>query len=151
MSVMLMCMRPIVALFLIFLPCLHAQTPVARDASKATVYFYRLRDNYGALLKPSVFCDKAQVARMRNGRFVSTTFPAGPHTITSTFTGNGMVLDLKPGETYYVRLEMVHATLIHNARGEVTAVMPEQGKFEVSQLKPAEPDDLKIEDLTTLK
>jgi hypothetical protein len=48
-------------------------------------------------------------------------------------------------ETYYFRLGMTHAMLIHNARGEITAFLSEQGKFEVSQLKPAEPEDLKIE------
>src|SRR5258705_6003294 len=73
----LVCMRYLVAFFLVFLPSLHAQTPSTTDTDKATVYFYRLRDNYAALLKPSVYCDKTQVARMRNGRFVSTTLPAG--------------------------------------------------------------------------
>jgi hypothetical protein len=138
-------MRYFVALCLLFLPSLHAQTSTP-DAGKATVYFYRLRDGYGALRKPSIFCDKVQVVRMRNGRFVATTFPAGEHTITSTFPGNGLALDLKPGQTYYIRLEMTPATMMHGGRGSVTAMMPGQGKFEVSQLQLAEPEDLKIEE-----
>lgn len=121
--------------------------PAAPAASQApagstvTIYFYRLRENYAALLKPSVYVDGAQVGRMRNGRFFTVTVPAGQHTITSTLTGNGSALDMKPGETYYFRLAMSRPAMFHNARGEVTQVDPGQGKFESSQLKPAEPED----------
>jgi hypothetical protein len=150
MTITLTCMRYLVAVCLIFLPTLHAQT-APTDAGKATVYFYRLRDGYGALRKPSIFCDNVQVVRMRNGRFVSTTFSAGEHTITSTFPGNGLTLDLKPGESYYIRLAITNATMMHGGRGSVTAVMQGQGKFEVSQLQPAEPEDLKIEEPSVKK
>jgi hypothetical protein len=68
------------------------------------------------------------------------------HTITSTFAGNGTVVDMKAGEAYYVRLGMTRPALFHGARGEVTQVEPGQGKFEVAQLKPAEPEDTKAEE-----
>jgi hypothetical protein len=109
----------------------------------ATIYFYRLRLAYGAILKPSVFCDKKQIARMRNGRYVSVALPVGEHTITSNLPGNGAVIDFKAGETYYVRLGISPATMWKNGRGEVMEVTAGQGKFEVSQLKPAEAEDLK--------
>jgi hypothetical protein len=109
------------------------------------VYFYRLRDGYAALLKPSVYCDYNQVARMRNGRFVVYKVEPGEHTFTSTFTGSGLSTTLKAGDVYYIRLNMTKPTFIHAARGQLTAIMPDQGKFEVSQLKPAEPEDMQDE------
>lgn len=128
-----------------------AQDVSASDPTVATVYFYRLRDSFGAMLKPSVFCDGAQVARMRNGRFITLHFPPGSHTITSTFPGSGAILDLKAGESYYIKLDMTKPTILHAARGEVKPVPAEQGKFEVAQLKPAEPEDAKNEAAFSVK
>jgi hypothetical protein len=123
-------------------PPVRAQEP-ASPPNSATIYFYRLRDAYGAVLRPSVYCDKVQIARMRNGRFLALPVPPGKHMVTSTFAGNGLEIEVKPGESYYFRVEMTRATMFKNARGEVTMVAPEQGKFEVQQLKPAEAEDLK--------
>jgi hypothetical protein len=132
-----------VGLLLLLWVCpVSTQTP---HPDSATVYFYRLREFYAEALKPSVFSDKNQLARMRNGRCLKVTLSAGEHTITSTLPGSGLVIDLKAGETYYVKVAMAHASMFHNARGEITEVAPEQGKYEVSQLKAAEPEDLKVE------
>ena len=120
--------------------------PASTPTETATIYFYRLRLAYGALLKPSIFCDKKQMVRMRNGRFASMTVPSGEHTITSNLPGSGVIIDFKPGETYYVRLGISTAGLFHGGRGEVFEVTPGQGKFEVNQLKPVEPEDLKHEE-----
>ena len=117
------------------------------STADATIYVYRLRDGYAAILKPSVFCDSKQIVRMRNGRFTSIHLAPGSHTITSTFPGNGVAIDTKPGETYYIRLSMSPATFMHASRGQVTQVVEGQGKFEVSQLKPVEAEDLKVEEV----
>lgn len=134
-------MRKLAAVALFFAASLVAQDTT--NPSNATVYFYRLREFYGAALKPSIYCDKVQVLRMRNGRYASITVTPGEHTITSNFPGSGVVLDAKAGETYYIQLEMSKPGMIHGGRGQVIEVEPGQGKFEVSQLKPAEPSDLK--------
>lgn len=131
--------------FLPLLACmavpLHAQDAPSATPPTATVYFYRLREAYAALLKPSVFVDGKQVMRMRNGRFAEMSFPVGHHTVTSNFPGSGLEIDMKPGETYYVRLGMTRPAMFHTSKGEITQVMEGQGKFEVSQLKQAEPED----------
>jgi hypothetical protein len=125
-----------------------APVAAAVPAATANVYFYRLRAAYGSVLRPSIFCDGVQVVRMRNGRFTSASFPIGTHNITSNFPGNGMALDMKAGETYYVRLAVMPASLFHGGKGAVTPVDPSQGKFEVAQLKPVEPEDLKPDTAT---
>jgi Protein of unknown function (DUF2846) len=152
--------RVLLALSLVALSALSlpAQTPspafppeaLAPD-NTATVYFYRLRNAYAAVLKPSVYCDNNQVARMRNGRFVVYKVAAGEHTFTSTFAGSGVETTLKPGDVYYIRIDMSRPSLIHNARGQLTVVMPDQGKFEVSQLEPAEIEDMKDVGVSTSK
>jgi hypothetical protein len=114
-----------------------ASTPSATS----TVYFYRLREGYGALLKPSVFSDGAQLGRMRNGRFFSVQIPAGTHNITSMLPGNGARVEMKAGATYYFKLDISRPGLMHGGRGEVTEVTQDQGAFAISQLKPAEPKD----------
>lgn len=134
--------------FALFCPIAHTQHAAATPAT-ATIVFYRLREAYGALLKPSIFCDQKQVARMRNGRFFSITVPVGSHTITSTLPGSGSIIDAKPGEIYYIRLEISKPAMFHGGRGAVTQVEPGQGKFESAQLKPAEPEDSKPEESTS--
>jgi hypothetical protein len=131
----------------LFLPLVTTAQERAPDTqSKAiTVYIYRLRDGYAALLKPSVFDDGKQVVRMRNGRFVKLSFTPGPHNITSTFEGSGIAVDLKAGETYYFRVDMSRATFLHAARGQVTQVVEGQGKFEVAQLKLSDTEDFKAD------
>ena len=124
---------------------LMSQEPAKTSPETSTVFFYRLREAYAALLKPSVFADGKQLGRMRNGRYFSVTLPAGSHTITSTLPGSGSVIDMKPGAVYYVRLEMSRPAMFHNSRGQVTEVPEGQGKFEVSKLQSAEPEDSKPE------
>ncbi len=136
----------LVASVVCLLPC-AASAQQDTPAAGATVYVYRMRESYAMALKPSVFCDGKQLLRMRNGRFAKFSVPAGEHTITSTFEGNGLSVTLEPGKTYYIRLEMSRPAMFHNARGQVTEVADGQGKFEVDNLKPAESDDLKGEPL----
>jgi hypothetical protein len=134
-------------LFLVVLftaSCAPAQDPPATPTT-AKIYFYRLREFYAAEMKPSIFCDRVQMLRMRNGRFASVNLPPGEHTITSTLPGNGLILDLKAGETYYVRLAMTQPGLIHASRGEISQVQDAEGKYAISRLMIAEPEDVKLE------
>lgn len=133
--------------------CALAQEPAPSDppSKTATIYVYRFRDAYAMLLKPSVFCDGKQLLRMRNGRFGKFEIPAGSHNLTSTYEGNGVSLDAKAGETYYLRVEMSKPAMFHNSRGQVSQVLEGQGKFEVGQLKPADPEDLKADPVSEAK
>jgi Protein of unknown function (DUF2846) len=115
----------------------------AQQPQTATVYFYRLQETFGAMMNPAVYCDGAEIATIRNGRFFVATFPAGKHAITSTFRESGVALDLQPGQTYYLRFEMEKQGFAGHKRAEVTEVQQGQGTYEVAQLKPAEPKDVK--------
>jgi hypothetical protein len=54
-------------------------------------------------------------------------------------------LDLKPGQEYYIRVEI--ATGFWKGHGRLTLVMPEQGAGELKQLKPVDKDMIVDHDL----
>jgi uncharacterized protein DUF2846 len=102
--------------------------------TQATVYFYRSRRFQGSALKPSVFVDDARVGQMHNGDSIKVAVAAGEHRIYSTDKSTGMELDAKPGETYYVRIDIQIG--MWKGHGAVTLVDPQEGKYEASQAAP---------------
>ena len=55
----------------------------------------------------------------------------GSHRIYSTDKSTGMELNAKPGETYYVRVDIQVG--FSKGHGGVTLVDPQEGKYEVAQ------------------
>jgi hypothetical protein len=101
--------------------------------NKAWVYIYRYKQFVGSALEPSVFCDEAQLARMDNGRYFLIKLDPGPHVFRSNDKQSAIELELKPGQKYYVRVEI--AAGFFKGHGRVTLVAPEQGAPEVKKLK----------------
>lgn len=104
---------------------------VANGQGEATVYFYRPRRFQGSALKPSVFVDDARVGQMHNGDSIKYTLTPGEHRIYSTDKSTGMQLTAKPGETYYVRIDIQVG--LWKGHGGVTLVDPQEGKYEAGQ------------------
>ena len=113
--------------------------PVAQT-EKATVYFYRYKQYVGSALSPSVYCDEAELARMENGRYFSAKLIPGKHTFRSNDKQSGVEVDLKPGQEYFLRVEI--ATGFMKGHGRLVAIVPEQAKFELQskKLKPLDGD-----------
>jgi len=109
--------------------------------SQATVYVYRYKQFVGKALSPSVYCDENELARMENGRYFAVTLAPGQHVFRSNDKQAGINLDLKPGEKYYVRVEI--ATGLMKGHGRLVSVAPEQGSYEIKNLKPLESDKVK--------
>jgi hypothetical protein len=111
----------------------HAVNPGA-DA-KAVVYVYRNRNTSGPPPNsPSVFCDEHELARMQNGRYFSVRLDAGKHSFRSTDGQSVADLDVKAGQSYYIRGEVVPVRL--KPRGRVTLMSPEEGASQARTLKP---------------
>jgi hypothetical protein len=128
---------------------LSAQTETVPQSSapaqsKVSVYVYRYKQFVGSALQPSVFCDDAQLARMENGRYFTAKVDAGKHTFRSNDQQSGVELDLKPGQEYFLRVEI--ATGMLKGHGRLVLTAPEQGRFEVKGLKPL--DEGKVADKT---
>ena len=120
-----------------------SEAPAAQTSSqtdKATVYVYRYRSFEGGALVPSVFCDDAQLARIQNGRYFTVKVSPGKHTFQSNDKQSGVAVDLKPGQEYFLRVEI--AAGLMKGHGRLLAVMPEQGRFDLQskKMKPVDAD-----------
>jgi hypothetical protein len=60
----------------------------------------------------------------------------GKYSFRSVAQQSQIELDLKPGQEYYIRLDIVVGELFGHVR--LTLVQPEQGIGEVKQMKPAD-------------
>jgi hypothetical protein len=121
----------------------HAQNPqappqpaAAAPSTHATIYFYRYKQYVGSALSPSVFCDEAQLARMENGRYFMAHIEPGKHTFRSNDAQSGVELDLKPGEKYYIRIEIAPGMM--KGHGRLVMAPVEQGIYDLksNKLKP---------------
>ena len=103
-----------------------------RFGRPATIYFYRAKRFQGSALKPSVFIDDAPVGNLHNGDSLRFSLKPGKHRVYSTDKSTGIDLEVKPGETYYVRVDILVG--FWKGHGGVTLVDPQQGKYELGQV-----------------
>ena len=108
----------------------------AAKVSTATVYVYRYKQYVGSALAPSVYCDEAELARMANGRYFAVKLDPGKHNFRSNDKQSGIELDMKAGQEYFLRVELVAGAM--KGHGRLVLMSPEQGSYEVksSKLKP---------------
>jgi hypothetical protein len=108
--------------------------------SKSTVYIYRYKQFVGSALSPSVYCDEVQLARMENGRYFEATVDPGQHTFRSNDAQSGVQLELKPGQEYFIRVEIAAGMM--KGHGRLILNAPEQGRYELQskKLKPLDAD-----------
>jgi hypothetical protein len=109
--------------------------------SKANVYVYRYKQYMGKGIRPSVFCDEKEVARIQSGRSFVMGLAPGKHSFRSSDKQSQVEVDLKPGQDYYIRVEI--ATGFWKGHGRLILVMPEQGVAEFRQMKPVDKDMIK--------
>ena len=119
------------------------QPPTAKQ-SKGTVYVYRYKQFVGSALEPSVYCDETQLARMDNGRYFAVAVEPGKHTFYSNDKQAGLALDVKPGEKYFIRVELVAGMM--KGHGRLVLMAPEQGSYELSSKKLKPLDGAKVVD-----
>jgi hypothetical protein len=134
-----------IALLLLLL--LSAAALAMDDSEKVTVYVYRYKQFAGSGLEPSVFADGVQLARMDNGRYFLVKVAPGKHTFTSNDKQAGIEFDAKPGQSYYVRVDIAAGFM--KGHGRLTMVAAEQGEYEVKKLKPL--DANKVVDKTMVQ
>jgi len=118
--------------------------------SKATVYVYRYKQFVGSALTPSVYCDDTQLARIENGRYFTANLEPGKHTFTSNDKQSGLDLDLKAGQEYFIRVELVAG--FAKGHGRLVLVPREQGIYELKsdKLKPLDANKVANKDVVSL-
>jgi hypothetical protein len=120
---------------------LSEQVPTAPQDGKVRVYVYRNSNLAEKEFRPSVYVDEMNVARLQAGRSVILALRPGSHTFRSTDKNDQFQLDLKPGQRYFIRIEVSFVSL--KGHGKLTVVLPEQGAPEYAQTKPADNSMLK--------
>ena len=120
-------------LFLFLAAALAAQEPAKPAGEEVRVNIYRYKQFVGKGLRPSIYCDDKDVVRLQSGRYVTLALAPGQHTFRSNDKQSQIELDLKPGQTYYIRIDI--ATGMWKGHGRLTLVLPEQGAGELKQMK----------------
>jgi len=113
---------------------------VASDGSKVIVNVYRYNQWTGSALEPPILVDDVKLAQMDNGAWFKVKLDAGKHTFQSNDKQAGIMLDLKTGEEYYIRLEIAEG--VWKGKGRLVLVPKEQGAFEIQKLKPLKKDKI---------
>jgi hypothetical protein len=112
-----------------------AQDTKAPDKT-SLVYVYRYKQAYGMAIRPSIYCDDKEVARLQNGRYLALGLTPGKHQFRSNDKQSVIDIDLKADQSYYIRLDL--ATGVLKAHGRLTLMLPEQGASEFKLLKPVD-------------
>ncbi len=137
-SAMIFRMRKI--LLWCFLPFALCAFASAQQEGAAIVHFYRYRQAAGKMLRPSVYCDGYELGRMQNGRVFDVRVQPGTHTFTAEDKQAGATVTLEPGKEYFFRTDLQLGFWKGHFR--LTMVMPDQGKYDIANLKPSDPDTI---------
>jgi hypothetical protein len=130
-------------LALFFLGC-H----VGAVAQDGTVVVYRPGKYVGSALKPSVYVDGDQVARLGNGRYISLQLATGKHNFDSSMKKAApLEVDVKSNETVY--LEMVILTGNWRGGGRLIPVGQEEAKNALLKLKPLDEKQVPVAGTST--
>lgn len=103
--------------------------------TKATVYVYRYSQYYGKAVRPSVFVNGRDVARIQSGRYVALALDPGRHTFSSNDRQAEIELDVASETTYFLRVDI--ATGVLKGHGRLVLMMKEQGAAEIRKVQPA--------------
>jgi hypothetical protein len=121
----------------------------AQNVKTTTINFYRYKQFQGSALKPSVYCDGIELGRMQNGRFFTVQMPVGEHTCYANDKQAGVMIKFEGDKDYYFRVNLQVGMWKGHFR--LDYVMPEQGKYDVAKLKPADNDKANSPDLSIPK
>lgn len=126
----------VVLSLLAFSPALFAQQQAAAPASGNTsIVFFREGHYMGRALKPSVYVDGKQVARLENGRWFTMPIAPGKHEVSSSAKHEAAtVVEVSAGETSYV--QMVITTGNWRGSGRLIEVDSAEAKDKIAKLKP---------------
>lgn len=125
----------VVLSLLTFSPMLLAQQPAQPANSSTSITFFREGHYVGHVLKPSVYVDGKQVARLENGRWFSIPVAPGKHEVSSSAKHEAAtVVEVSPGETSYV--QMVITTGNWRGGGRLIEVDSAQAQDKIAKLKP---------------
>ncbi len=87
-----------------------AAQPSPGGANDCLLVFFRPARFVGSAIRPSVYVDGQQIARLENGRYFSLPVTSGKHQVTSTMKRVPLDLELKPNEIVYLEMAIIPGT-----------------------------------------
>ena len=99
----------------------------------ASLVIFREGHFTGSALKPSIYLDGREVARVKNGTYFTMQLEPGQHTLNSSAKHQPpLAIEVKPGETSYVQMIVVAGTW--RGAGRLIPVPPDDGRSAVAKL-----------------
>jgi hypothetical protein len=114
----------------------------ATSGDKATIYVYRQKAFMGMALRPTVMVDGKDLVNMGNGRIYTGFFTPGSYNFQMDDKKSGAKLDLKAGDVYYMRVDIVPG--FWKGGGKLSLIDAKQAVDEVKGLTPI--DAKEVED-----
>jgi hypothetical protein len=111
-----------------------APSAPADTSGMATVYVYRPKAFFGMALRPTVMVDGKDLVNIGNGRVYAGHFTPGKYLIQMDDKKSGAEIDVKPGDKYFFRVEIVPG--FWKGGGRMTLMDAKQGEYEITQLQP---------------
>lgn len=121
-------------------PAVVPPAATADHSGKATVYVYRPKAFMGMALRPTVMVDGKDLVNIGNGRVYAGYFAPGKYLFQMDDKKSGAELDLKPGDVYYFRVEIVPG--FWKGGGRMTLMDVKQGSVEIQGLTPVEAKEI---------
>ncbi len=116
-------------------------------AQDGNVVIYRALDSVGSVLKPSVYVDGRQGARLANGCYVSLRLAPGKHSFESSMKRSAVEVEVKSNETVY--LQMVIETGVLHGMGRLILATAAAAKQVLPGLRPLDANQTLPADATT--
>ena len=111
-------------------------------SQRATVVIYRESNFAGSGLRPTVMLNGQDFVNIGNGRVFIGAFQPGHYVFQMDDKKSGTELDLRPGQTVYMKVEIVPG--FWKGGGRLTQTAPEQGSFEAKRLQLIESKEIEI-------
>jgi hypothetical protein len=88
-------------------------TDISKD--EAAVYVYRQKNFFGSAVQFKVNIDGKQISSLPGGRYIAYVAAKGPLEVAAKTEIRSVVnIDVKPGETYYIRADIVPGAFVGN-------------------------------------
>jgi hypothetical protein len=116
-------------------------------AQDGNVVIYRALDSVGSVLKPSVYVDGRQGARLANGSYVSLRLAPGKHSFESSMKKSAVEVEVKSNQTVY--LQMVIETGVLHGMGRLILATAAAAKQVLPGLRPLDANQTLPADATT--
>jgi|SRR5687767_1229467 len=134
-----------VLILLVLCSVAFGQTSGRELSQKAVVYFYAPSPSHTTLvqIKKPVFLDDKEIADIRPERYFIVVLEPGTHTfrMKNKKRVGGVEMNFEAGKTYYIRVSWTSGNVVFPVG--LTRIEPESGAFDIKQLKPVKPENIK--------